>query len=75
MLLLCPGLCYLYAALCLLLWPELCGPFMVWTKRLPVLASMIHLWATLRGKSFPVLNIPNAHLHKVAGSYSRVLAL
>jgi hypothetical protein len=27
---------------------------MVWTMRLPMLASMIHLWATIRGKSFPV---------------------
>jgi hypothetical protein len=56
MLLLWPGLCYLYAALCLLLWPELCGSFMVWTMRLPMLASMIHLWANIRGKSFPVTN-------------------
>jgi hypothetical protein len=24
--------------------------------RLPMLASMIHLWATIRGKSFPVTN-------------------
>jgi hypothetical protein len=29
---------------------------MVWTMRLPMLASMIHLWATTRGKSFPVTN-------------------
>jgi hypothetical protein len=56
MLLLWPGLCYLYAALCLLLWPELCGSSMVWTMRLPMLASMIHLWATIRGKSLPVTN-------------------
>jgi hypothetical protein len=55
-LLLCPGLCYLYAALCLLLWPELCGSSMVWTMHLPMLASMIHLWATIGGKSFPVTN-------------------
>jgi hypothetical protein len=54
MLLLWPGLCYLYAALCLLLWPGLCGSSMFWTMRLPMLASMIHLWATIRGKSFPV---------------------
>jgi hypothetical protein len=32
-----PGLCYLYAALCLLLWPGLCGSSMVWTMRLPML--------------------------------------
>jgi hypothetical protein len=56
MLLLWPGLCYLYAALCLLLWPELCGSTMVSTMRLPMLASMIQLWATIRGKSFPVTN-------------------
>jgi hypothetical protein len=56
MLLLWPGLCYLYAALRLLLWPELCGSSMVWTMRLPMLASMIHLWATIRGKSFPATN-------------------
>jgi hypothetical protein len=46
----------LYAALCLLLWPGLCGSSMVWTMRLPMLASMIHLWASIRGKSFPVTN-------------------
>jgi hypothetical protein len=54
----CLFACYLYAALCSLLWPELCGSSMVWTMRLPMLASMIYLWATwtIRGKSFPVTN-------------------
>jgi hypothetical protein len=56
MLLLWPGLCYLYATLCLLLWPGLCGSSMVWTMRLPMLDPMIHLWATIRGNSFPVTN-------------------
>jgi hypothetical protein len=48
----------LYAALCLLLWPGLCGSSMV--NRLDYAfayaASMIHLWATIRGNSFPVTN-------------------
>jgi hypothetical protein len=44
------------SGLCLFLWPELCGFSMVWTMRLPMLASMIHLWATIRSKSFPVTN-------------------
>jgi hypothetical protein len=66
MLLLWPGQCYLYAALCLLLWPGLCGSSMVWTVRLPMLASMIHLWATIRGKSFPVTNsLLHASMHKM----------
>jgi hypothetical protein len=29
---------------------------MVWTMRLPMLDPMIHLWATIRGNSFPVTN-------------------
>jgi hypothetical protein len=32
--------------------------FMFWTMRLPMLASMIHLWATRPGESFPVTNSP-----------------
>jgi hypothetical protein len=50
MLLLWPGLCCLCAALWLLLWPGLCGGSMC----LLMLAPMIHLWATIRGISFPV---------------------
>jgi hypothetical protein len=34
----------------------LCGSSMVWTMRLPMLDPMIHLWATIRGNSFPVTN-------------------
>jgi hypothetical protein len=30
--------------------------FYGWTMRLPMLASMIHLWATIRGRSYPVTN-------------------
>jgi hypothetical protein len=55
MLLLWPGLCCLYAALWLPIWPELRGASMVWTVRLLMLASMMHLWATLRSISFPVM--------------------
>jgi hypothetical protein len=43
-----------YAVLWLLPWPGQCGASMVRTMRLPMLASMIHLWATTRGTSFPV---------------------
>jgi hypothetical protein len=34
---------------------------MAWTMRLPMLASMIHLWAIIRGKSFPVTNSLSKH--------------
>jgi hypothetical protein len=78
MLLLWPGLNYLYAALCLLLWPELCGSTMVWTMRLLMLASMIHLWATIRGKSFPVTNslirFVNSEFNEKNGRNCRSLA-
>jgi hypothetical protein len=46
MLLLCPGLCCLCAAL----WSGLCGDPLC----LPMLASMVHLWTAIRGISFPV---------------------
>jgi hypothetical protein len=36
----------------LLLWPGLCGESMC----LPMLSSMIHLWATIRGILFPDLS-------------------
>jgi hypothetical protein len=70
-----PGLCYLYASLCLLLWPGLCGPSMVWTMRLPMLASMIHRWATIRGKSSLVTNSLYIRCAKLPNSESELVAV
>jgi hypothetical protein len=50
----------------LLLWPGLCGASMAWTiVCLPMLASMVHLWATTHGIS-PVTSALCQHLSKRA---------
>jgi hypothetical protein len=45
-----PLCCSMLASMACMAWN------MVWTMRLPKLASMIHLWATVRGISLPVTN-------------------